>query len=187
MELKYSNSGSPYIDLEEGAIIFSKITENKEKGFKYLVFQGRQVSSVCVSGAKVKNKRYTKIVEDVGFTVDMNFRRNLSGKSSGIPNDARFCFSRISEKVLKKIFDELVVDGYFPRKNLPQLGQMLRSYFKDDTDEWDDDPTADESYDDIGEEKEKKPVRKLTLAKRTTRKLALKKLKSKIKVKNEIK
>ena len=184
MELKYSVKGSPYIDLDDGALIFSQITENKEKGFKYLVFQGRQISSICVSGSKAKTKKYARMVEDVGFTIDMNFKRSSGGKESGIPNDARFCLSRISEKILKKMFDKLVVDEYFPRENLPKLGQMLREHWSNETDNWDEDPTADESYDDIGEEKETKPVkRKLTMAKKPKRKLTLAKKKSIIKVK----
>lgn len=182
MELKYSNNGSPYIDLDNGMLIFSKITEDQDKGFKFLVFQGRQVSSVCVSGAKAKRKKYTKMSEDIGFTVNMNFKRDVSGKKYGIPNEARFCFSKITEKILKRMFSKLVVDGYFKRSNLQMLNDMLVSYYGNETDSWDDDPTATESYDDIGESK--KPVKKkLTLAKKQKRKLALKKMKSKIKVK----
>ena len=181
MELKYSGSGTPYIDLDDGALIFSKITEDVERGYKFLVFNGRQVNSVCVSGAKAKNKKYSKIVEDVGFTIDMNFKRKASGKEYGIPNDARFCFSKISEKILKKMFDDLVVDGYFPRENVSKLGQMLRERFSDDTDTWDDDPTATESYDDIGEKKEKSVKKKIKMTKKPRRKLTMAKKKSIIK------
>ena len=181
MELKYSNSGSPYIDLDNGALIFSKITEHREKGFKYLVFQGRQISSVCVSGAKAKFKKYTKMSEDIGFTINMNFKRESSGKEEGIPKNARFCLSKITEKILKKIFNKLVVDGYFPRENLLELSELIKIHWSDDTDSWDEDPTATESYDDIGESESKPSKKKLTLAKPIKRKLKLTKKKSKIK------
>ena len=183
MELKYSNSGTPYIDLENGVLIFSKITEHPKKGFKFLVFQSRQVNSVCVSGAKAKKKKYTKMSEDIGFTINMNFKRESSGKEEGIPKNARFCLSKITEKILKRIFSKLVIDGYFPRKSLSSLDEMLSAYWNNDTDNWDDDPTATVSYDDIGEDKIKPVKKKLTLAKPIKRKLKLAKKKSKIKVK----
>jgi len=185
MELKYSNNGSPFIDLDNGMLIFSKITENKEKGFKFLVFQGREINSVCISGAKAKRKKYTKMSEDIGFTMNMNFKIDKSGKKSGIPNNARFCLSKITEKILKRMFSKLVIDEYFPRSNLQMLGEMLRSFYGNETDNWNDDPTATKSYDDIGESKEKPVKKKLVVAKRTTRKLALKKMKSKIKMKGK--
>jgi len=62
---------------------------------------------------------------------------------------------------------------------------MLRSFYGNETDNWNDDPTATKSYDDIGESKEKPVKKKLVVAKRATRKLALKKMKSKIKMKGK--
>lgn len=175
MELKYSTNQSPYIDLGNGMLIFSKITEHPKKGFKYLVFQSRQINSVCVSGSKAKNKKYAEMSEDICFTIDMDFKRKSSGKESGIPKNARYSLTTISETILKKIFKDFIVDGYFPRENLPKLEENLKEYWKNDTDEWDDDPTATESYDDIGETEKKEPKRKLAL------------MQSKVKIKPKIK
>lgn len=185
MDLKYSVSGTPYIDLDNGALIFSKMTEDREKGFKFIVFQGRQVNSVCVSGAKAKKKKYTQMSEDVGFTMNMDFKRDVSGKKVGVPNEARFCLSKITEKILKRMFNKLVVDGYFPRHNIQVLDEMLRTFYGDVTDEWDEDPTATVSYDDEGESESKPVKRKLTLAKKPKRKLTMAKKKSIIKVKKK--
>jgi len=181
LELKYSVSKVPYINLGNGMLIFSKTTEHKEKGFKFLVFKGNQVSSVCTSGAKAKRKKYTKMYEDIGFTLDMNLKRRSSGKVSGIPHNARFSLSKITEKILRKILNELVVGEYFPRNRLQKLDEMLQLYYSDETDTWDDDPTATESYDDVNEIEDKKPKKKLTLSKKPKRKLTLAKPKSIIK------
>ena len=182
MELKYSGTGTPYIDLDNGMLIFSKTTET-EKGFTYLVLRSKQVSSICVSGAKAKRKKYVNMQEDIGYTFDMNLKKDSGGKKTGIPRDARFCFSKLTENVLKKILNKLTTDGYFPRERLHDLSEALESYYGSETDDWDDDPTATESYDDIGEngEEKKPPKRKLTLAKKPKRKLKLARPKSIIK------
>jgi len=139
MYLKYSKTNTPFIEFDNGAkLIFSTITKDKEKGYKFLVFSHTETSAVCVSSSRAKKKRYASVVENISFPTTMKFKK--------IPNDAKKVLTPITLSYLKKTFGKLTVDDYFPEKNLDKLDEVLS--FVDKTDEIDDDPTANESFDD---------------------------------------
>jgi len=138
MYLKYTKSKTPFIEFDNGAkLIFSSLTKNQH-GYKYLVFSHTETNSICLSGAKVKKKRYASVVEKIGFSTTMKFTK--------IPNDGKKILTPITLNYLKKTFEGLTVGDYFPEKNLQKLDKILS--FVDNTDEIDDDPTANESFDD---------------------------------------
>jgi len=152
MYLDYSKKGIPFILFENGSrLSFSVTTENEDKGFKYLCFKCIDTKTVTVSGAKAKKKRTTEIVEDISFVMDMNFKRD---KIKGIPTDAKKFFGPLTVGILKKIFNDLIEDGYFPRKNLKILEEKLNG--EDPNDLLDDDPTATESFDNVSDKPKKK-------------------------------
>ena len=142
MYLKYSKTKTPYIEFDNGAkLIFSSITKD-EHGYKYLVFSHTETNDICLSAAKVKKKRYATISEKINFTTTMKFTK--------IPNNAKKVLTSITLNYLKKTFEGLIVNDYFPEKNLKELDKILS--FVDDTDEINDDITANESFDDDNKE-----------------------------------
>ena len=146
MNLKYTKSKTPYIEFDNGAnLIFSSMTKDVNKGYKYLVFSHTETNAICLSAAKVKKKRYATVVEKIGFSTTMKFKK--------IPNAAKKVLTPITLNYLKKTFEKLTINGYFPEKNLKELDEILN--FVDKTDEVDDDITANESFDD-----DIKPIKK---------------------------
>lgn len=138
MYLKYSKKQTPFIEFDNGAmLIFSSLTRN-EHGYKYLVFSHTETNAICLSGAKVKKKKYATISEKVSFVTNMKFTK--------IPNNAKKVLTPITLNYLKKTFEGLILDEYFPEKNLKELDKILS--FVDNTDEINDDLTANESFDD---------------------------------------
>lgn len=139
MYLKYTKTNTPFIEFDNGAkLIFSSITKNVDKGYKYLIFSHTETNAICLSASKVKKKRYANVIEKIGFSTTMKFTK--------IPNNAKKILTPITLNYLKKTFNDLTIDGYFPEKNLEKLDDILN--YVDDTDEIDDDPTANESFDD---------------------------------------
>ena len=138
MILKYTKTNTPYIEFDNGAkFIFSATTKDDIKGYKYLCFSHSEVKSICISGAKAKNKRYASVFEPISFVTTMQFEK--------IPNEGKKVLTSITLSWLKKTFEGLISGDYFPEKNLKLLSQKLN--IVDDTDDWDDDPTATESFD----------------------------------------
>ena len=165
MQLNYSPSGIPLILLENGArLSFSKTTET-EKGYKYLCFNVVDTKTLTVSGAKAKYTRKAKVSENISFICDMKFKRD---SVSGIPAEAKKFLSPITLGYLKNAFNELTVDGYFPRRNLKLLDEKFKE-LDDPSDSIDDDPTATESFDDVIEKKVK-PKKKMKVKTRMIRK-----------------
>ena len=149
MRLLYSEKKKiPVIVLDDfnNRMIFSINTEHPEKGFKYLCVNGRTTTTVVTSGAKAKRKRTVKAIEDVAFTVDMNIKRS----NGSLPKNAKdIGLTPVMVGYLRKTLSLLIDDeGYFPRENLQTLEKILEKVNGCDTDEWDDDPTATESFDD---------------------------------------
>ena len=133
MRLLYSEpSKVPYIEFDkDNKLIFSVSTEDFLKGFKYLCFSGRKYSRIRI-GQRIMN-----ISEPTNFVTDMKF--------TGIPKALKTKkgpLSPITFGVLKKMFKELVPDGYFHRDNLPKLTKMLDRLESCEEDYVDDDPTA---------------------------------------------
>lgn len=167
MQILLTGSGTPYIEVDENTnLIFSKSTAHKEKGYKFLVVSNKKTSSVCISGAKAKKKRYVENVEDNSFTVRLaDFKRSdTAAFTKGV-------VSPITLNVIKKLVTNNVDDeGYFPFEKIETLNDDLIQAFDDPTEHMDDDPTADESFDNV--ETVRKPKKPVNV-----------KLKSKVKVK----
>lgn len=153
MQIKISEKGTPYIDLERGRFIFSRNTAHPIKGYKFMCYVGSDTKSVCVSSAKAKVKKYSKVVEDIAFTVRLkDFRRS---------NDLAFpkkekVISNISLNYLKKIVNQNMIDEFLPFESIPKIMQILM--IENDSDEWDDDPTLEEEEEE--EEVEKRNLKK---------------------------
>lgn len=121
MKLCYSVKGHPYIEMKNGnKFIFSTITEDNAKGFKWLVFSGGYSTSIPLSGSKKKNGKEPKVAKmftPVSFVTDM--------KLTGIPKSAKRSLSGSSVTSMKRILNDFVEDGYFCRENLPKLEKLL--------------------------------------------------------------
>lgn len=127
MELRFSGVKKiPYIQLGSGRFIFSINTE-KPGGFKYIVFSGFVM------------KKWGR--KPVNFTTTMKFTK--------IPTDAKKAIGNVTLKFLKRTFSNLTNGGLFPRENIEVLNDILDKVSGSDEDSMDDDPTANESFDDI--------------------------------------
>ena len=160
MQILLTGSGTPYIEIDEQTkLIFSKSTAHREKGYKFLVVSSKKTSSVCISGAKAKKKRYVENVEDNSFTVRLaDFKRsNDLGFTKGV-------ISPITLNAIKKlVVDKVDDEGFFPYNEIGTLNDELSLTFSDPDEYVDDDPTADESFDSVETVKTKKKVGKITL------------------------
>jgi len=144
MKLCYSITGVPYIEFENGnKLIFSTITEDKQKGFKWLVYSGNYTKTICLSGGK-KNNKEPKIANTnhaIYFITDM--------KLSGIPKEAKKCLPNSTVTSLKRLLNEFIKEGYFHRNNLLKLEKLLSSDIFVEEDYLDEDPMGyDECEDD---------------------------------------
>jgi len=160
MQILFTGSGTPYIEVDESTkLIFSKSTADREKGYKFLVVSSKKVSSVCISGAKAKKKRYMENVEDNSFTVRLkDFKRNDDlGFTKGVVSP--ITLNTIKKLIVKNVDDE----GFFSYDNIEPLNNELSLAFNDPDEYVDDDPTADESFDSVETVKTKKKVGKITL------------------------
>ena len=157
MQITFSKSGTPLIELENGGkLIFSKTTAHPYLGYKFICYSGQTATTTCISGAKVKNKKYAKIVEDDNFTVRVkDFRRS---DKQPFKTDV---LSPIMINFLKKKITSLTEGDYFPYDNIPVLNDILAQLNNGDDDFCDDDPTATESWDDVHTKNPKTPKKKI--------------------------
>lgn len=156
MEFVTTESGRHTIRFDNGYLIFSKITADHDKGYKYMCYAGSDTTTTCVSSARAKKKRYAKIVEAVNFTVRIkDMKRN--DKSAFKKN----VISKISLSFLKKLMAEHCEGDYLPFSKIPMIARAINDLEKD-TDSWDDDPDIDDNWDDEDEVKPiKKPLKKV--------------------------
>ena len=56
MEFVTTDSGRHTIQFDNGKLIFSKITADRDKGYKYICYTGTNTTTTCVSSAKAKRK-----------------------------------------------------------------------------------------------------------------------------------
>ena len=161
MQILLTSTGTPYIEIDENTkLIFSKVTADWEKGYKFLVVSSKKTSSVCISGAKAKKKRYVENVEDNSFTVRLkDFKRNDDlGFTKGVVSP--ITLNTIKKLVVDKVDDE----GYLHFDKIGELNDELHQAFTDPDEYVDDDPTADESFDSVETvKKTKKKSEKITL------------------------
>jgi hypothetical protein len=156
MEFVTTESGRHTIQFENGYLIFSKITADHDKGYKYLCYAGSDTTTTCVSSSRAKKKRFAQVVEAVNFTVRIrDMKRN--DKSAFRKN----VISKISLSFLKKLMVEHCEGDYLPFNKIPTIAKAINDLEKD-TDSWDDDPDIDDNWDDEDEVKPiKKPLKKV--------------------------
>jgi len=124
MELKYSETGIPYIELDSKNIIsFSKSTANKQ-GFKWLVFSGMSTTSVAVSAGKgvKKVKKRVKQNEPLSTMIDMKF--------SGVSKSAKSTNVYLTKKYLnglRRLFEPYLIDDIFPYSNIVKLEEYINN------------------------------------------------------------
>lgn len=159
MQVLLTKTGTPYIEVNDNTrLIFSKSTANN-RGYKFMVVSHKKMSSVCISGAKAKKKRYVKNTEDNSFTVRLaDFKRSdTAAFTKGV-------VSPITLKVIKKLVtDKVDEDGIFPYSEIETLNDELVQAFNDPDEEVDEDPTATESYDDVETIKKTKKTKKVQM------------------------
>ncbi len=139
MILRYSQPKNvPYIEFDDGnMLIFSTLTEHPEKGFNWMAFSGKIVSEHKLG--KGKRKKIISSAESTNFITSTKFEE--------IPKKVKeTTLTPIVLKFLKRTFYELSDgDGYFPRKNLKKLYDMIDDKFNHiDRDVINDDPDLDE-------------------------------------------
>ena len=172
MQILLTGSGTPYIEIDDNTnLIFSKSTAN-QKGYKFMVVSHKKTTSVCISGAKAKKKRYVENKEDDSFTVRLaDFKRSdTAAFTKGV-------VSPITLKVIKRLVtNKIGDDGIFPYSAIETLNDELIQAFDDPTEDIDDDPTATESFDNVETVKKPKKTTKVRL-----------RSKPKVKIKSSIK
>jgi len=141
MELLFSKKGIPYIQVDDTMLIFSSIGM-KNDSYKYIVLSKKKTTTVNVSGAKAKKKKKVKISEQVNGCYNMNLKKTTA------PNDVKKVISPVITEFLRKSINKYLKNGYFPKSKIYDLKRDIEKISEDDpTDFWEDDPTADESYD----------------------------------------
>jgi len=145
MQILFSKNGTPYIEVDGTTrMSFSKLTATS-KGYKFLVVCAYRTSTLCTSGAKAKRKKTITIDESENFTVRLS-----DFKRSDIASFPKGVVSPISLKVIKEVITSyLDNDGYLHPDKLPQVNDDLIKSFTDEDEFVDDDPTANESFDNV--------------------------------------
>jgi DNA polymerase elongation subunit (family B) len=153
MEFITTDSGRHTIRFDSGYLMFSNITADRDKGYKYMCYAGADTKTTCVSSAKAKKKKYARIVENVNFTVRVkDLKRN---DKSAFPKNT---ISKISLSFLKKLIMENCEGEYLPFSKIPIISKAI-NHIGSDTDDCDDDPDINDNWDD--EEEKVKPKRTL--------------------------
>lgn len=155
MEFVTTKNGRHTIQFENGYMIFSRITADRDKGYKYIVYSGSNTTTTCVSSSRAKKKRYTKIVENENFTVRVkDLRRD---DKSAFPKNI---VSKISLSFLKKLIMDNVENEYLPFSKIPIISKAIND-LEIDSDTWDNDPDIDDNWDDDPDDKVQKPKNNL--------------------------
>ena len=155
MEFVTTDRGKHTIQFENGMLIFSTLTADRDMGYKYIVYSGTNTTTTCVSSAKAKRKKYAEIVEQEAFTVRVKDlkRSDTSAFPKGI-------VSKISLSFLKKLIKDNIEGEHLPFHKMPMIAKAINDLEKD-TDSWDDDPDIDDDWDDDEVKPIKKPLKKV--------------------------
>lgn len=124
MELKYSKTGVPYLELDtDNKLIFSKTTANKQ-GYKWLVFSGLSTTTETLSSGKGKKKTKKKIVitAPVSTAINMDFT-----KISRTAKNANPYLTKSYMNGLKKLFSPYLKEGVFPYSNLQKFEKDINN------------------------------------------------------------
>lgn len=154
MQILLSSTGTPYIELENGGkLIFSKITADPIRGYRFLCYNNTKTSSVTVSGKNAKRKKTYSVSEDENFTVRLkDFKRDdKKGFPKGIVD--KITLSYLKKKVMDLVDDE----GYLPYYRIEDLNDTLVQLDADD--DVDFDPTMDEEDYEIIKKKPSKTIK----------------------------
>jgi hypothetical protein len=124
MKLYYSIKGTPYIETEAGdKLIFSVSTEDQKLGFKWFTFSGTTTETIPLSAGKgdKKGRKVIKLIDRTSFISDVGLnsisKKNLKGINTPYASIAS----------LKRLMEPMIIDGYFNRKNLFKLEEILNN------------------------------------------------------------
>lgn len=124
MELKYSPSGVPYLELDtNNKLIFSK-TSAGPMGYKWVVFSGQSTMTETISSGKGKKKSKKKVV----ITAPMSTA--ISVEFNKVPKTVRNTNPYLTKSYingLKKLFLPYLEDGIFPYTNLPKFEKDINN------------------------------------------------------------
>ncbi len=124
VEFKYSDKGTPYIDMgDSGILAFSKTSAHGERGYRWLSYNKHYdemiVIKKTVKGQPVRDIYEVPAHESCAFTFKM--KRDYKGLW-GVPRNT------IPPRLVKffiKTFDSLTEDDYFPFKNIKRLEKII--------------------------------------------------------------
>ena len=154
MELKYSEKGIPFVELDEkNKLVFSTTTSN-DKGYKWLMFSGVTTTTGAISAGKGKTKRMKtfSVTEPISMMINMNFDGITKLSKSG--NNNQFLTKNYLEGI-KKMFQPYVVDGVFLFKNMEKFKKNINSFDKVDSEDYlDEDPMGYYTEEEMGEDDE---------------------------------
>lgn len=124
MELKYSPSGVPYLELDtDNKLIFSK-TSAIPKGYKWLVFSGLSTMTETISAGKGKKKTKKKVVISAPMSTSINMEFTKISRTAKNTNPY---LTKSYMNGLKKLFAPYLEDGVFPYTNLPKFEKDINN------------------------------------------------------------
>lgn len=149
MELRYSETGIPFIELDDkNKLIFSTTTAT-EKGFKWLIFSGTSTVTQAISAGKgkTKKKKIVKSDEPLRLMMDMSFAISKT-KTTNLYLTKKYLNG------IKRICEPYVVNGIFLYKNIEKLEKELNTIddVMDRNDILEEDPIG--YYEDDGDDEE---------------------------------
>jgi hypothetical protein len=124
MELKYSSTGIPYIDLGRyGRLAFSKYTAHPKLGYKYLAYNNSGFKNVPVTVEVNGKKKRVHIRKAFRDSDVFNFKMKRDEK--GIRGIPRGTIPQKLGQALVQVFDTLTEGDYMPFSNIELLGGIL--------------------------------------------------------------
>jgi len=127
-ELKYSNNGTPYIELIDdngrtyGTFIFSTLTST-DAGFKYVVFTHRYTHQVVTK--KGKGDKSTHTFTEVAVNDSSVFNFKMKRSEDGIKGVPQGMLPRRLVDWMISLFDEFAVDGVIPHSSIKLMEPIV--------------------------------------------------------------
>ena len=128
IEIKETSSGHPYIDMGPfGVLIFSHLTADPLRGYKWMAYNREYVDAISVK--KASERKIIKVQSRSSAIFNMRFKRDALGKK-GVP---RGMLPHKLVKYLTNIFESLIdQDGYITSENIYVLDKILQETDFDD-------------------------------------------------------
>lgn len=129
LEFCTSPKGTPYIDLGEGQLVFSKITADPQRGYRYMAYNHRYMDTITIKKKKTVNGKSVAVRDSFEAEVHDSHTFNMwfymdRAKKKGIPRDSIISV-RLGEW-LRKTFSRLItIDGILPYSKIPELEQII--------------------------------------------------------------